>query len=1200
MTPADRAMKNAFDESVQQVRSPPRMASASQPLLAWDPERDLTSSRPDKFPLSKPADQWRAAVVAPHYTHDQFRKLQSSPPLASTPDIDYKRVRRKPSSFNLSRGQRKPDNWPLATTPFSPSLSASPPPSLSSLDPPPSLVPHLRPGATSPSLASTIDTSPSTPLHAHFQHSESPSDLRSSFARIELDQPIRTKRKFPSLSRAKRLPRYTALGQGSGSGSVWEVHAAVIDLGAIGIAGVDGIAHRAETSHVTKVQTKQPDHPRPSARKGLSVRFEDAPATSTKATQASPDSQHTRSVEDEDRSHTSTYTLSKFKFPAPPGYDWTGAFGHLKDLTPSTSLADPATLHYRGASFDVVNPHESLLLGHSDFETPAEIDGLLDDYFNRSSQSLEMAYNDKTGGEMSAYQQSLHTSSSGGRQRILYEDPESARRAVMRLPATSSRQTVFHNPRGEPSPELDEGAARAARQHRDPIDESPAGENPTAERSGDGDALEPPGARAADRASSVYPRSQYSNPFDLEVSDDGNDNLDARVGAGNESFYANRPPVSDHQAGSADDEDSANPYSTQSTLGQETTLDRLITQYDYARPRGISAVEDTLRFSGYATESTDVEGARVYNPFSSPQDQAQQREIPPFWQMASHRGMSRRGNPPTASLPTPQNPYYPYPTSGFNYGHYPSPYTEPQTNDQTYGNTDDLLQYRPQQRESTMTQWPTFASDNSDDESMEFDNKTSHSFFNARSAPTRMDREQRSAMPRSSSCYPEDYPDDDDDAVDDTGSWYTASRPNLHQDRNPPDDDQFPRPSQDSYANTSITGNRLSMPPQEPVPEIPPWATRALAQQGTPEDEDPDAREIRRIIQREIQEKFNQPLSGMPKRSNTQSMRDMRSLERYRQTHPDKVKAAINASVSGMGTPLAQHPRPPQSSISKFAKRFLGRSRVESASGSDTQGLLSEAERGQLAFSPTANTFQTTHNDAPIPFGLSSQPISSPITSPITQPAAAFIRDQGATFSNVTTARNTPAESTYEDIEMRPLRRPGQTNRAGITSQRQLRPLTLATPSASPSGPLNDRQLAQASARWTISPTNVPSHGIGAITGPLGMPTATAFGLRQEDGSLEPVSMLMHPDDSRTIGVRRLQKELTRPWLYGCGACPVTALAFGLGAFDFHMRQMTSGRVNEMAPAAKKEALRVYLPLGTIMWVMVILALAMIVVAMKR
>ena len=104
----------------------------------------------------------------------------------------------------------------------------------------------------------------------------------------------------------------------------------------------------------------------------------------------------------------------------------------------------------------MVNPHASLLLGYPDLETPAEIDGLLDDYFNRSSHSIVMPYNDETG-EMSDSQLSLPTSNGSAGRRILYDNALNARRNIMglasapALPTTSSQQTVYHRP-GDRSP----------------------------------------------------------------------------------------------------------------------------------------------------------------------------------------------------------------------------------------------------------------------------------------------------------------------------------------------------------------------------------------------------------------------------------------------------------------------------------------------------------------------------------------------------------------------------------------------------------------------------------------------------------------------------------------------------------------------------------------------------------------------------
>lgn len=99
-----------------------------------------------------------------------------------------------------------------------------------------------------------------------------------------------------------------------------------------------------------------------------------------------------------------------------------------------------------------MNPHTSLLLGVSDFETPAEIDGLLDDYFDSGERRMQNPYSDSTG-EKSTSQYSLQTSASNGRQRVLYDNADSARRYIMGLDGNNSQQSVA--PTASHGPEAD-------------------------------------------------------------------------------------------------------------------------------------------------------------------------------------------------------------------------------------------------------------------------------------------------------------------------------------------------------------------------------------------------------------------------------------------------------------------------------------------------------------------------------------------------------------------------------------------------------------------------------------------------------------------------------------------------------------------------------------------------------------------------
>jgi hypothetical protein len=99
----------------------------------------------------------------------------------------------------------------------------------------------------------------------------------------------------------------------------------------------------------------------------------------------------------------------------------------------------------------------------------------------------------------------------------------------------------------------------------------------------------------------------------------------------------------------------------------------------------------------------------------------------------------------------------------------------------------------------------------------------------------------------------------------------------------------------------------------------------------------------------------------------------------------------------------------------------------------------------------------------------------------------------------------------------------------------------------------------------------------------------------RSDDSL-PVNQLMTPRDAFNLPTRRIQQRLTRPYFRFCIACPITAAFFGLGGLDWKMRQMTGGRVVEMSPTAKKQALTMYLPLGFIIYAAIGVLIAVFVV----
>lgn len=121
--------------------------------------------------------------------------------------------------------------------------------------------------------------------------------------------------------------------------------------------------------------------------------------------------------------------------------------------------------------------------------------------------------------------------------------------------------------------------------------------------------------------------------------------------------------------------------------------------------------------------------------------------------------------------------------------------------------------------------------------------------------------------------------------------------------------------------------------------------------------------------------------------------------------------------------------------------------------------------------------------------------------------------------------------------------------------------------------PLPSRCDAPATFEMTPPPPRKPRSSRPATTG-----QRVLLPLSLGDGTVPT----LHPP--RGLPLRRRQVALSKPWLRLCGLCPVTAVVFGLGGFDFWMRRTTGGEIREMDPEAKRAALWVWVPLGVIAW----------------
>ncbi|KAK3723244.1 hypothetical protein LTR37_001967 [Vermiconidia calcicola] len=1329
MTPADLAMKSALYESARYAQSPPSVPSEAGPLLTRQHESNVTSSEPRTPQLPEHVGPSLKIPTTPHTTYHQFRKHQDSPGLSSSSTLDYKRVRRKRPSSNLSSGQLHTLRGPALTTSLPSSLhSTSPQTFHPSLLPPFNLTPILRPSTSSPSLSSTVDTLPSTPTYSPIEPENWPFQQWRSGERLELVEPVRTKRKFAQFKAAKRLPHYTALH--NGADGIWEVHAAVIDVGD-GYAGDQRDFGEGTEVHVTEDRNKsteerdrlQAETPS-SARKGRSVRFEGiATDSSNSDTERSRISKTGKPSKDNDPTLSSSYSLSKFKFPAPPGYAWTDTFGHL---TEPTDPASPATLHYKGASFDVVNPHASLLLGNNNLETPAEIDGLLDDYFHSREDLASMAYTDRAG-EFSTSQNSLQTSSSNGRQRMLYDDPESARRNILRIQSARSQQTAAPSPYDD-SPPLrrnDESQLSFARN----VHSRPATPLPFQNMSGGGtpgtlhlhpslrealsrgpestvdDGFETvplegvddtigrarstagngsASARVGDRGSSVYPPSQRSNPFDLTLSDiDDNDNRNSV--AERDLYYAGDGGYYNREEIFAVYEDA---NTTQSTLEPETTVGNIISHYHDVRQPSTYPDSDANARQGDDSTSSPVEAGRTrlqsQNPFLAPWESSEgsapptasygtsglmsRLESPPTFSYGRPdppRAQSRMAGPPPVAPPTPRLPN----TEGGTPSYYPSGYTDLPTTEQTYGNTGQLLNLTPQGRiqwpfhRSTddappgqrgerpirpahgqtysprgvfaTTSTPRYHEDENKENSAPHAIRAGDSLMSLRHTPrfpslaelpsyvrfpsvTYMSAPR--AMPRSSSYYP-----DDDDAWESTQA--SESRANLAE-RNADVETEHigdvGRTSQDSYADRSVAGstNRFSLP-REPVPvtpRIPPidqqtrqGQSHTVAQRNVRREGPRTVRSNEEIAQKILEDKIledtvlTEAALATPRRDQTQYTADMKELERLRRNDPTAVQKATAAVAEQIGRMKMSELAPiysPQQSLARA--RNVGPSRLQRG-GSETEGLLNEPQAspstsGALQFSETANTFQTARR-RPHPLATNT-PVTgySPLLTPppVTPPATAFFRDRSETATTRADSIQPTPESPYTaNIELKPLRKKKRVARAVMSSQTELRPLTLAdsTAASANGGRLTDAQLINAEPGWTTRP-DIPESSPTARVPRNSIPTS--FAIRQADGTMQEVSLLMRPDQARNMATRHRQQKLTKPYFRWCIICPITALYFGCGGLDFKMREVSEGKIEEMSPTAKKTALRTYVPLGTILYAAVGLMVAMIVISARH
>lgn len=204
-----------------------------------------------------------------------------------------------------------------------------------------------------------------------------------------------------------------------------------------------------------------------------------------------------------------------------------------------------------------------------------------------------------------------------------------------------------------------------------------------------------------------------------------------------------------------------------------------------------------------------------------------------------------------------------------------------------------------------------------------------------------------------------------------------------------------------------------------------------------------------------------------------------------------------------------------------------------------------------------------------------------------------------------------------------------RTNRTAISGQRALHPRQLGESAASTStraGPssnvqrrvrLTDDEMAAAQAGWNSGDHTArgETHTARNLNNPAGFTRIeqqqnrfnrpVGFDIRQEDGTMAQLiqdgraGLLLNAREGRNLRTSMEQKQISRPYFWASGLTPITAVAFGLGAFDGRIAARTGGRIMEMDRTDKWQALVLLAPISLMGWVIVGVLLFLTVVAAK-
>ena len=438
----------------------------------------------------------------------------------------------------------------------------------------------------------------------------------------------------------------------------------------------------------------------------------------------------------------------------------------------------------------------------------------------------------------------------------------------------------------------------------------------------------------------------------------------------------------------------------------------------------------------------------------------------------------------------------------------------------------------------------------------------------------------------------------------------------------------LPRPSVDSYANTSTYDeeNRLSAMSDATIAgkqPIRPYRTTHTHPLMVSESNEEDVNRARKALEKIYKDKVldhsmvanmigDQTVSKESRRQDQgifQGLRDRRQsailqahgndmeLEEIRKKNPQAVRLAADQlyfeNAPGQLTP--QRAVAPLGRVRNVfnrgkptAEQLSNREIMDEAiAADDNRNLLAATPTticsSRLAFSESANTFRTFRDEeytlsllepnSRDALDLGPRPYSPAF------PAAAYTPEQNRRRH----ADKIPA-SRHHDRATAP-RRPAR--RAAMSSQTSLRALiTTGSPTSNIQGAFTDREMAEASRRWDLFPRR---HNYYRRTQNASGPFPRFHNAPFHPGNTN-ARMLMRPSEAVSPQTLLLQERLSKRFLMRILAFPPLCLLYYNGHYDHWIANKSDGKVKEMSPSRKEDALS-WAVLLSIVYVIIIIGI---------